>query len=58
VVVEALIYLGCSAVAKNHSADNFSKRPWKLNKSEPSLCRNPEILRSIHDGFAVSLPDR
>ncbi len=50
-VGEALICLGFSAVAKNHNADNFSKRSWKLNKFGPSLRRNPEILRSIQSAL-------
>jgi hypothetical protein len=58
VVGEALIYLGFSAVAKNHSADNFSKRSWKLYKFAPSLRKKPENLRSIQECFPFSLPDR
>jgi hypothetical protein len=53
VVGEALICLGFNAVAKNHRADNFSKRQWKLNKSEPSLRQNPEIPRSIQGWLCV-----
>jgi len=57
-VVEALICLRFSAIAKNGAADNSSKSAAKLFIFEPSLCRKRDILRSMERGFAVSLPDR
>jgi predicted protein tyrosine phosphatase len=50
--------LGFSAVTKNRCADNFSKRRRKLSEFEPSLRQKREILLSIKEGFAFSLPDR